>query len=253
MRDPCVLAAYDSRILDPVLRGAYGACGYFNVGYWSGAPASFAEASDALVDLVIDAHPAALDGEILDVGCGLGDGTARIRGRMRSGQVRGINISETQLAICRDRWPGIPFQHGDAAAGLPGPVDHIVSVEAAFHFDTRRDFLAEAAASLRPGGTLRLADALFPADWAGTWTVPAANLLDGPDAYAAMVQETGFTDVRVRDITAQSWRPWARALARVLPDCPDAPGRSVWIEILPALEHMPMRYLVVAATRKTGG
>ena len=115
----------------------------------------------------------------------------------------------------------------DAARLHTGPVDHILSIEAAFHFDTRRAFLERAAAALRPGGTIRLADALFPPDWAGAWTVPAGNRIERPEDYAAMLTGLGFRHIRIEDITDRSWRPWARALARAVRPDRNAGPRAV--------------------------
>ena len=252
VRDPRRIALYDERILDPVLRGAYGRCGYFNVGYWADGAVSFEAASDALVALVTASHPVPLTGEVLDVGCGLGDSTVRIAALAPGARVRGINISPAQLAICRERWPALTFVEADAAGMDLGLVDHILSIEAAFHFDTRRDFLRCAAAALRPGGTIRLADAIFPPDWAGAWTVPVANYLERLEDYVAMLAELGFRHIHIEDITDRSWRPWARALTRAVEVGPALPGGALWTGILPELESMTMTYLIVSAEISRG-
>jgi MPBQ/MSBQ methyltransferase len=251
MRDPHSIALYDQRILDPVLRGAYGRCGYFNVGDWGDGAQTFEAACNALIARVVVSHPAPLSGEVLDVGCGLGDSTARIAALAPTARVRGINISPAQLDICRARWPALEFIEADAARLEPGPVDHIVSIEAAFHFDTRRAFLERAAAALRPGGTIRLADALFPPDWAGAWTVPTGNRIERPQDYGTMLADLGYRHIRIEDVTERSWRPWARALARTLARAAAAgqaaPDHALWNAILPELETMTMMYLIVSA------
>jgi len=89
-----------------------------------------------------------------------------------------MNITEWQLAAGRDRLreaAAAPVV-GDAAR-LPiaaGTVDGIISVEAAFHFRSRRAFFDECYRVLRPGGVLSISDISVQ-----RWPAGPAELLAG--------------------------------------------------------------------------
>jgi cyclopropane fatty-acyl-phospholipid synthase-like methyltransferase len=81
----------------------------------------------------------------------------------------GVNVSDVQLSVARDAIAkgglgGRVRCVNASATDLPfetASVDHVISVEAAFHFAPRAAFFREAARVLRPGGTLVVADLLI--------------------------------------------------------------------------------------------
>src|SRR5215472_14134225 len=126
--------------------------GWLNLGLWDG-PGTEAEAGAAcrrLVQTVASALPAG--GVIVDVGNGLG--TQR--------RLIAENIAEWQLAAGRARLREASAAPVAAdAARLPladGAADGLISVEAAFHFRSRRAFFEECYRVLRPGGVLSITD-----------------------------------------------------------------------------------------------
>jgi cyclopropane fatty-acyl-phospholipid synthase-like methyltransferase len=136
--------------------------GWLNLGLWEG-PGSEREAEQAcrrLVATLASALPAG--GVILDVGNGLGTQDRLIAETARPRRLVAVNITEWQLTAGRDR-----LRHAAAApvagdaARLPiagQTVDGIISVEAAFHFRSRKAFFAECYRVLRPGGVLSISD-----------------------------------------------------------------------------------------------
>ena len=152
--------------------------GWLNLGLWDG-PGSEDEAEEAcrrLVRTLASALPAG--GVLADVGNGLGTQDQLIAETARPGRLVAMNITEWQLAQGRDRLreAGAAAVAGDAAR-MPlasGSVDGIISVEAAFHFRSRRAFFDECYRVLRPGGVLSFSDISMQ-----RWPVTPAEVLAG--------------------------------------------------------------------------
>jgi demethylmenaquinone methyltransferase/2-methoxy-6-polyprenyl-1,4-benzoquinol methylase len=99
----------------------------------------WSEEVDALVEVVHALAPA----RVLDVACGTGFLTRRLRG-----EVTGIDQSETMLAVSADRAPGVRLVRGDAVP-LPFEDDEFDRVFTSHFYghllpDERNAFLAEA-------------------------------------------------------------------------------------------------------------
>ncbi len=202
---------YRAFFADPILRTWYGDSGYANLGLWADDTNDATAAGHALVDALIARVPAGLDGAVLDVACGLGGSTARLAAWTDPDRITAIGSSAEQLAAARRRAPGSRFLRMDASRlGFADAVfDVVICVEAAFHFDTRDRFLAEAFRVLRPSGSLVLSDLLMNQS---TPLVPDGNYVSGIGAYRESLQRHGFVDVRVDDVTRQTWRAYRRRL-----------------------------------------
>src|SRR5690349_23563142 len=152
--------------------------GWLNLGLWEG-PGREDEAEEAcqrLVRTLAAALPAG--GVIADVGNGLGTQDPLIAEVTRPRRLVAVNITRWQLAAGRDRLrqaAAAPVV-GDAAR-LPiadGRLDGVISVEAAFHFRSRKAFFDECYRVLRPGGVLSISDIAVQ-----RWPVSPAELLCG--------------------------------------------------------------------------
>jgi SAM-dependent methyltransferase len=136
--------------------------GWLNLGLWEGSGSEW-EAETAcrrLVETVAAALPK--DGVVLDVGNGLGAQEPVISAVARPRALIALNITEWQLRAGRARLlaAGASPVVGDACR-LPlagGSLDGVISVEAAFHFASRRGFFEECVRVLRPGGVLTMSD-----------------------------------------------------------------------------------------------
>jgi len=198
-----LIRSYDRTIAAGFLRRYYEDSGFLNWGYWDTQPKSQREASEALVDKLLD-KILQKGGRILDVACGLGASTRRLMRSYPPDMITGVNFSEVQIAEARKRAAGCTFRCMDATRldFADAWFDAVICVEAAFHFDTRDAFLREALRVLKPGGWLVLSDVLFRGFVASVLAqVPRANHVASIAGYARSLEAAGFEQIDVQDAT----------------------------------------------------
>lgn len=242
---------YDEILLSAAMRSFY-ADDYFNVGLWTDTTSSAAEACAALTTWAADQiHTPPR--RIVDVGCGLGGSTRTIARRWPEAEIVGIGISERQLDHARAVCPTATFMLMDAAAMTfaDGSFDAVIAIESALHFDTRERFFAQTARILRPGGSIVLADLLVPSQrWPGAWNVPTDNLGWGSiTRYADALQAAGFSDVKVSDVTAQTWNAYLERFSAHIERwaSDDAAGMSWRASVRALREADPPCYVLASA------
>ena len=211
-----VLGLYDRAMYRPRTLDFYGGSDFYNFGYWTDGVRNAKEASEKLVDTLVDLIPDR-SGNVLDIACGKGATTKHLLNYYDPDDVVGINISPKQLVSSIHNAPSCSFLTMDAATlGFADEsFSNIVCVEAVFHFRTRQNFLREAYRILKPGGTMVLSDILYTR-WAHDRDklVPAANYVADIGAYRAMFEDAGFAPPTVTDATEESWRRFRRQLLR---------------------------------------
>jgi cyclopropane fatty-acyl-phospholipid synthase-like methyltransferase len=209
--------ARERQMFSPLGDELYGGSDFWGIGYWDGATRSLHAAAENLVEQLLALMPGNT-GRILDVGCGKG-ATARYLTRYYEPEdVVGIALSARQLAASRRNAPRCVFLELDPVdLRLPSEsFDAVVSIEAAYRFDTREDFLREAYRVLRPGGELALADLLTRILPRRAERVRRSNHLDSTASYARLLREVGFSDVIVRDVTQETVVGYARYVAELV-------------------------------------
>ena len=255
---PNIVEYYDGVIRDPLHRAYWGQREFYNVGLWSAATPNQTAACVNLLDRLLSASDSPR--AVLDVGCGLGATTHFARQRWPDAVIHGVNLSAAQIDHCRKHVADCDFHVMDAAR-LDFPdesFDFVFSVEAAFHFNTRRDFFREAFRVLRPGSTLALSDIIVAdgphARWIYLWDVQDANAVADVAAYKELLESVGFASVDVEDVTSRSWLAWCDAMEQWLfsqaeNDVVTKKRKDDWRASLPLLREAVRHYLTVRATK----
>jgi SAM-dependent methyltransferase len=200
--------------------------GWLNLGLWEGDgsdPSEAPAAVRALVRRIAEALP--VGGDILDVGNGLGAQDPLVAEVARPRSLVALNVTLSQLRAGREHLAaaGALGVNGDACR-MPlraATFDGLISVEAAFHFPSRRRFFEEAFRVLRPGGTLTFSDIPVVRDPKGPREVLAGlsqlrvwglrrDVAAAPEEITAMVRAAGFDDVRAEVVGERAIGPALR-------------------------------------------
>jgi erythromycin 3''-O-methyltransferase len=188
--------------------------GWLNLGLWEGDGSDPGEAAAAVRRLVREvAAPVPEGGDLLDVGNGLAVQDVEIALARQPRSLTALNITLSQLRAGAESLAaaGARGVNGDACR-MPFAArrfDGVLSIEAAFHFPSRRAFFDEAFRVLRPGGVLTFSDVpvlRLPASPREAVAGVAMLRLWGirrraaatPGQVIAAVGDAGFVDVRSR-------------------------------------------------------
>lgn len=137
----------------------------------------------------IDALARIADGStVLDVGSGFGGTLEALDAVHHDAHLIGLDVDGRQLALCRrlEARPSnrLSWVQADGCA-LPiatASVDHVLSIEAMWHFSSRATFLAEVGRVLRPGGTAAVVDLLVDHGAAQAVGLSESELVERLDA-----------------------------------------------------------------------
>ena len=199
---------FDRIILNSSTRELYDLEPFFNVGYWEEDTENQKQACFNLMEKLLAFIPNK-QGNILDVGCGLGATTKYLNKYYSPQNVIGINISPQQLKQAKIYASNCQFILMDAVqmAFEDNTFENIICVEAAFYFDTRENFLREARRILKPEGKLIMADMVFATTeyLGGDKLIPTANTIDSLEDYQSLYQQLGFESVELLEVTEECW------------------------------------------------
>jgi SAM-dependent methyltransferase len=131
-------------------------------------------------------------GDLLDLGCGVGDGSARLLGAGR--RVTAVDYDPATAALAAQRHPGLTMACSDAAelAVRAGAFDWACSSHLIEHFRRPERHVAEVSRVLAPGGVAFFITPNAPADFENPFHI---HLFE-PDELAAVLGRH-FTDVQI--------------------------------------------------------
>lgn len=98
-------------------------------------------------------------GAYLDLSCGRGGGTMFARDNFSFNKIIGVDINDTQIDFCKNKWPEIDFYVGSAEK-IPitdSTVDLITSIEASGYYHNVESYFNECHRVLRDNGILVVA------------------------------------------------------------------------------------------------
>ena len=207
--------------------------GFLNFGLWEDGIGDYVAAAERLVRRLGTMLRLARGSRLLDVACGMGSQDVYLRRTFDGVEIDAMDVTWQHVARAAERArdegmaDGLRLHHGSATR-LPfatATFTHVMSIEGAQHFNTRRAFFREALRVLVPGGTMCLADytvkrpprtaleRVLLAAAARVWRVPAANLWT-IEQYRSELFEAGFDNVSLDEVGAQTFPGYYREQCR---------------------------------------
>jgi cyclopropane fatty-acyl-phospholipid synthase-like methyltransferase len=223
--------------------------GWLNLGLWDGDGTDPGEAPAAVRRLVATVAAELPTGaDVLDVGNGLGVQDPLIARVASPRSLIAVNVTRSQLRAGAPSLAEAGAQPVNAdATRLPlreASFDGVISVEAAFHFSSRRRFFDEAYRVLRPGGVLTMSDiptlryprgpreALAALSQLRAWGL-RRDAAASPDRIVTLVADAGFREIRTELVGDRTIGPALRfvreRLGRGGHDAPRTYGLAVGI------------------------
>ena len=188
---------------------------WLNLGYWENA-STVDSACEDLINYVIEFSKIKEGEVILDAGFGYGDQDIHILNRVKNLIIHGVNITDFQVENAKNIAKSNGFDEKyfpivSDASKLKYEndfFDKVISVEAAFHFNTREKFLKESYRVLKTKGILCIVDCLpriidnealnkLAFKHIG---IPDENLI-GIETYSDMLKKIGFTQIEFHNLS----------------------------------------------------
>tara|TARA_B110000967_G_C18821297_1_gene528842 strand:+ start:17 stop:1015 length:999 start_codon:yes stop_codon:yes gene_type:complete len=195
---------------------------YMNYGYWDKPNMTLFDANKRLCKIIGKKGDLKNAKKILDVGCGYGEQDFYWKKKITA-KIDAIDISKVSIKKAKkiNTNEDITFDTGNACALNfdDNTYDRVISLESAFHYNPRTDFLKEYYRVLNEGGKLVIADILYNDDddidmfnvinrnsFEKLFDIPKSNKI-GIDEFKKQLEDVGFK-VKIEDITDKTFKPY---------------------------------------------
>ena len=195
---------------------------YMNYGYWDKPNMTLFDANKRLCKIIGKKGDLKNAKKILDVGCGYGEQDFYWKKKITA-KIDAIDISKVSIKKAKkiNTNEDITFDTGNACALNfdDNTYDRVISLESAFHYNPRTDFLKESYRVLNEGGKLVIADILYNDDdnidifnvinrnsFEKLFDIPKSNKI-GIDEFKKQLEDVGFK-VKIEDITDKTFKPY---------------------------------------------
>ena len=194
---------------------------WMNLGNWKHLDPStnFVEACEATARSLADAVCLSKEHRVVDVGFGCGDQNFYFLKHYGVSHIIGYNSSRDQVEIAKSRCVAMEERRFEPRFGVAPlldvqheSADVVLSLDSAYHYNTRDHFVRESWNWLRPGGRLGLVDLVLNApptlpQWflllifSKMIGIPLQNLYDSQD-YRKMMEKHGYHDIKFETLDA---------------------------------------------------
>lgn len=213
--------------LDQYYRKLWGE--HLHHGFWRYGNETVEQATQGLIDLVVEMGSIDENCKVLDVGCGYG-ATSHYLAHKIGATVTALTISKSQWQYARSHDPESSnpryilgdFLHNDFKSEI---YDVAIAIESSEHMEDKEKFFAEIARLLKQGG--RLVTCVWLAKENPTaWEIK--HLLEpicregrlpsmgSEKEYREMIQRAGLSEIEFKDITKQVKKTWSICAWRAL-------------------------------------
>ena len=195
---------------------------FMNYGYWKQEKLTLLEANKKLCKLIYKKGELSKELNILDVGCGYGAQDFYWKNKNKNLKIDAIDMNEISINRAKEinKYKDIRFNVGNACNldYKNESYDRIISLESAFHYQPRIQFLKEAYRILKKGGKLVIADILYNKNSINIFNsinrMAFSNIFDIPEcnristnAFITQLKEIGFS-VKLKDISEYTFKPY---------------------------------------------
>tara|TARA_A100001015_G_C15038820_1_gene738140 strand:- start:27 stop:956 length:930 start_codon:yes stop_codon:yes gene_type:complete len=202
---------------------------YMNYGYWVDDTDTLQNANEKLCDLVFKRGDLLNTKNILDVGCGYGEQDIQWCNKTKA-KLTSIDIDEDIIDKAKTNIKNnglsdrINVLQGNACElqFSDETFERVTSVESAFHYLPRINFLKEAFRVLKKNGKFVIADILLSDNnnisylnklyqnaFSNIFNIPNDNLIT-KETFKTQLEDIGFKNVDILDITSNTFAPYYR-------------------------------------------